>query len=163
MVTTLLITLFFCVVMFLVIWAGVAFYPIPKLAEFMPQDIQEKLKDHKAPFKGAKAIGLGIIIVGVVVLIGAFVYAVWDGMRRDYGFLQFFVRFLIILYGEKLFDILGLDYFLITKTHFFQHYFPETEGCAGYHQFGYNRKEQMVRLVSYPFVCAFIAWICTLF
>ena len=28
--------------------------------------------------------------------------------------------------------------FLITKSHFFQHYLPETEGCAGYHRFGYN-------------------------
>ena len=28
-------------------------------------------------------------------------------------------------------------------SHFFQHYYPETEGCAGYHSFGFNRKEHL--------------------
>lgn len=163
MITTLIITLIFCIVMFLIIWAGVGFYPVSRLSNFMPKDIQKKLQNHKPPFKGAKVIGLIIIIVGVIALIGAMVYAVWDGMRSGFGFWQFLVRFLIILYGEKLFDIVCLDYILITKTRFFQHYWPETEGCEGYHQFGYNRKEQLVRLVSYPFVCALLAWICTLF
>ena len=40
----------------------------------------------------------------------------------------------------KVFDIVGLDFFLLTKTRFFQHYLPQTEGCAGWKQFGYHRK-----------------------
>ena len=48
----------------------------------------------------------------------------------------------------KAFDIIALDYILITKTHFFQHYIPETKGCAGYHSFGYNRKEQLTRILT---------------
>ena len=55
-----------------------------------------------------------------------------------------------------------LGWFLLTKSHFFQHYYPETEGCAGYHSFGFNRKEQLTRLVLFPFVAALLAWICTL-
>ena len=39
------------------------------------------------------------------------------------------------------FDIICLDYFLLTKTRFFLYYFPETEGCAGWKDFGYNRKQ----------------------
>lgn len=163
MFTTIILTLIMCAAMFIAIWAGVALHPLPNLVSFMPKDIQEKMKDHKPPFKGAKLIGWMIIIIAVIVLIGVMVYAVWDGVRNGYGFWQFFIRFMIILYGEKLFDIACLDYVLITKTHFFQHYWPETEGCEGYHQFGYNKKEQMVRLVGYPFLCALIAWICTLF
>lgn len=56
-----------------------------------------------------------------------------------------------------------LDYFLITKTQFFQHYISETKGCAGYHSFGYNRKEQLRRIVTLPFAAPMIAWVCTLF
>ena len=34
----------------------------------------------------------------------------------------------------------------------FHHYYPETEGCAGYHQFGFNCKEQFIRIIVYPFI-----------
>ena len=50
--------------------------------------------------------------------------------------------FFIIGAVIKAFDIICLDYVLLTKTHFFQHYFPETEGCAGWQDFGYNRRQQ---------------------
>lgn len=91
------------------------------------------------------------------------IYGGWDGVQRGYTFTQFLVRFLIILFGVKAFDIIGLDYILITKTHFFQHYFPETEGCAGYHNFGFNRKEQNRQIIIMPFAALLTAWICTLF
>ena len=65
--------------------------------------------------------------------------------------------------GFKAFDIIALDYVLVTKTQFFQHYIPETKGCAGYHNFGYNRKEQLKRIVTLPLCAVLIAWICTLF
>lgn len=161
--TTIFISILFCTVMFFAVWTAVALYPMPKLSSFMPMDIQEKVKDHKPPFPGAKILGLVLIIIEVVALIGMMAYMIWDGIHNGFTFVQFYARFLIVLYGEKIFDILFLDYFLITRTHFFQHYWPETEGCEGYNQFGYNKKEQMVRLIAYPFICALMAWICTLF
>ena len=48
-------------------------------------------------------------------------------------------------------------------TIIFQHYIPETKGCAGYHSFGYNRKEQFWRIVTLPFAALLTAWVCTLF
>lgn len=159
--TTIFITILFCTVMFLTVWTGVALYPMPKLSSFMPEDIQEKLKGHKPPFQGAKILGLVLIIIEVMALIGLMTYMIWDGIHNGFTFGQFFARFLIVLYGEKMFDILFLDYFLITRTHFFQHYLPETEGCEGYNQFGHNKKEQMSKIVSLAFMCALEAWICT--
>ena len=53
----------------------------------------------------------------------------------------------------KVFDIVGLDFFLLTKTRFFQHYLPETEGCAGWKQFGYNRKQQTRQCIIIPICC----------
>ena len=67
-----------------------------------------------------------------------------------------------MLYLWKAFDIICLDWFLLTKSHFFQHYYPETEGCAGYHQFGFNRKGQLTRIILFPFIAAGLAWIAVL-
>ena len=63
---------------------------------------------------------------------------------------RFFWRCLVILYIYKAFDLVFLDWVLLQKTRFFQHYYPETEGCAGYHS------------ILFPFISALIAWLCTL-
>ena len=55
-----------------------------------------------------------------------------------------------------------LDWLLLTKPHFFQRFYPETEGCEGYHQFGFNRKEQLTRIILFPFVAALMAGIACL-
>ena len=49
---------------------------------------------------------------------------------------------------------------LLTKSHFFQHFYPETEGCAGYRSFGFNRRGQIIRIIVFPFVAAALAGIC---
>ena len=60
------------------------------------------------------------------------------------------------------FDIICLDYFLLTKTRFFLHYFPETEGCAGWKDFGYNRKQQTRQCILSLSGSLITAWIFTL-
>ena len=51
---------------------------------------------------------------------------------------------------------------LMQKTRFFQHYYPETEGCAGYHSYGFNKKSQITKILLFPFISALIAWLCTI-
>ena len=84
-----------------------------------------------------------ILILFVAAMLGLVVWGGIDGMRHDYNFGNFLLRFLIIFVGVKAFDIIVLDYFLLTKSRFFQHYLPETEGCAGWKDFGFNRKERL--------------------
>ncbi|MBR2739731.1 MAG: hypothetical protein IKF10_06005 [Lachnospiraceae bacterium] len=131
--------------------------------DFFPDDIREKTIGHLPPFRSAPIFGWICMVLCVLGFIGIIVYGGWDGVRRNYSFGQFLVRFLIILFGVKAFDIIGLDYILITKTQFFQHYFPETRGCAGYHSFGFNRKEQIRQCMVLPFAALLTAGICTLF
>ena len=38
-----------------------------------------------------------------------------------------------------------------------------TIGQLPYHSFGYNRKEQLRRIVTLPFAALLTAWVCTLF
>ena len=162
MTVTIILTLIMCALLFLMIWAATYFYPWERLLEFFPEDIEEKAKQHKPPFPTAPVIGWIIMALCMLGFIGVIVYGGWDGLQRDYTFGQFLVRFLIILFGVKAFDIIGLDYILITKTQFFQHYIPETKGCAGYHNFGFNRKEQIRQCVMLPFAALLTAWICSL-
>ena len=66
---------------------------------------------------------------------------------------------LLVIAGEA-FDLVFLDWVLLQKTRFFQHYYPETEGCAGYHSYGFNKKSQITKIILFPFVSALIAWLC---
>lgn len=162
MAVTILLTLAMCALLFLMIWSATYFLPWKRLMDFFPEDIKEKAKDHRPPFKIAPMIGWLCMILCMAGFVCVIIYGGWDGVRRSYGFRQFLGRFLIILFGVKAFDIIGLDYVLITKTHFFQHYLPETEGCVGYHAFGFNRKEQVRQCIMLPFVALLTAWIFSL-
>ena len=118
MTVTIILTLIMCVLLFLMIWAATYFYPWERLLEFFPKDIEEKAKLHKPPFPSAPVIGWIIMALCILGFIGVIVYGGWDGIQRGYTFGQFLVRFLVILFGVKAFDIIVLDYILITKTRF---------------------------------------------
>ena len=162
MKVTLLLSLALMAELFLLLWAAVALVQSKKLFTTAPKDIQAAALEHAEHFPGARILGWTLLVIFAAAFLGAFVYGGWDGIRQGYGFWQFFGRFLTMLYLLKAFDIICLDWFLLTKSHFFQHYYPETEGCAGYHQFGFNRKEQLTRIVLFPFLSLLLAWICTL-
>jgi hypothetical protein len=68
-----------------------------------------------------------------------------------------------MLYLYKAFDMIFIDWYLLTKSHFFQHYYPETEGCKGFHSYGFNRKSQIAKIIIFPFVALAAAGICMLF
>ena len=160
---TVILTLAMCALLFGIIWAAAYFYPWTGLLSFFPKDIEEKARLHKPPFPAAPVIGRILLSLCMLGFVGVIVYGGWDGVQKGFTFGQFLARFLVILFGVKAFDIVGLDYFLITKTQFFQHYIPETKGCAGYHDFGYNRKEQLKQILTLPFAALLTAWVCSLF
>ena len=160
---TLILTLTMCALLFLMIWSATYFYPWTGLLRFFPKDIEETARLHQPPFPAAPVIGWILMLLCALGFVGVIIYGGWDGVRKGFTFGQFLVRFLVILLGMKAFDIIVLDYILITKTQFFQHYIQETKGCVGYHSFGYNRKEQLTRILTLPFAALLIAWVCTQF
>ena len=116
---TLILTLSMCALLFLMIWAATYFYPWTGLLRFFPKDIEEKARQHKPPFPAAPVIGWIIMLLCALGFICVIVYGGWDGLQNGFTFQQFLTRFLIILFGMKAFDIIALDYVLITKTQFF--------------------------------------------
>ena len=163
MVTTIVLTILMCALLFMMVWAAVYLFPSRKLMRFFSQDIRRKTMRHKPPFAAAPLIGWMVMGICVAGFLAVLLYAGWDGIRMEYIFGQFFVRYLIILLGVKVFDLIFLDFFLITRTHFFQFYLPETRGCKGYRRFGYNARQQLIQTIAMPLLSLLFAFLCTLF
>ena len=160
MKVTLILSFILMAALVLMLYAAVALVQDRRLFKSAPKDIQQAITEHKERFPKARRLGWKLLIIAVLAFPGAFLYGALDGLRNNYSFWMFFIRFLTMLYLLKAFDIIFFDWFLLTKSHFFQHYYPETEGCVGYHQFGFNRKQQIGKLVLFPFVALLLAWIC---
>ena len=158
---TLLLAIAGCALLFLGIWGVTVTMPTTLLAKNFPEDVQERLKPRleSLPMSPKRALGWVILVLFVAGYLGLFVVGGIDGLKRDFSFGQFFLRFFTIGAVIKAFDIIALDWFLLTKTHFFQHYFPETEGCAGWKDFGYNRRQQARQCVMIVIGSAITAWV----
>ena len=149
MIVTVILTLTGMVLLWLMIWSATVTMPSKLLAKNFPEDVQQALQPRldALPMSGKRVFGMMILIVLILGFIALFIIGGIDGISNGFTYLDYLVRFLIMSYGVKAFDIIGLDFFLLTKTHFFQHFFPETEGCAGWQQFGYNRKQQLRQII----------------
>lgn len=157
MLLTILLSLIFILAVCILLYAAVGLIQNKKLFTTAPKDIQAAAADHPERFPGAHVLGWKLAILALLLMIGTFVYGGWDGVQSGFSFWQHFFRFAVMLYLWKVFDIVCLDWLLLTKSHFFQHFYPETEGCEGYHSFGFNRKGQIIRLAVFPFVAALMA------
>ncbi len=162
MLVTILLSLVFIASICLMLYSAVALVQNKKLFSSAPKDVQAAVQDKPERFKGAKTIGgvlLGVSLCGCVF---AFIYGAINGIQNGFTFWQFFARFLIMLYLYKAFDMVCFDWLLLTKSHFFQHYYPEIEGCESLKKYGFNLKSQIVKLIAFPFISLLAAWICTL-
>ena len=147
----------------LMLLSAVAFIQEKRLFSSAPKEAQAVIQPRDEElFYGARIIGWTLMAFSLLMILGVGVISIWDGFRIGFTFWQFFLRSFTIGAVIKAFDILALDWFLLTKTHFFQHYFPETEGCAGWHDFGYNRRQQARQCVMIVLGSAVTAWIFTL-
>ena len=102
------------------------------------------------------------MIFSILMILGTGAVSIWDGFRSGFGFWQFFARFVLIFTIYKVYDMVCFDYFLLMKFHFFQHYYPETEGCEGYSSFGWNYKDHLIQLVLAVPLSLFLAWVGTM-
>ena len=164
MLLTVFLSIVFCAAITLMLLSAVAFIQKKEFFSSAPREVREAiLPREKELFYGARTIGWTLMIFSFLMILGTGIVAIWDGFRSEFGFRQFFIRFVLIFSIYKVYDMVCFDYFLLMKFRFFQHYYPETEGCEGYHSFGFNRREQTIRIIIFPFLSLLAAWICTLF
>lgn len=163
MIITIVTTLMMMAAYFLLLYAGVAYIQDKKFFSSAPKEIVDAIPDRKERFKGAHTIGWGLIAVAFLAFAGAFVLGGWDGIKNDFSFLGFFIRFIIMLYGLEIFDIGFFDWKLLCHSNIFPRYYPEVTDIVGPHIFGFNWKIHLMHFIVYIPVGAVIAWICTIF
>lgn len=148
---------------FLLLYGGVGFIQDKNFFSSAHKDILAVIPDKKERFHGAHIVGGAIIAVSLLLFAGSLVLGVWDGVKKGFGFLQFFGRFIAMLYIMEIYDIIFFDWVLLCHSNFFPHFYPEVKGVVGPHMFSYNKKQYIIHFIVYIPVCAVIAWICTLF
>ena len=129
------------------------------LMSFLPQDIREAAKAHPDPSLGRQIIGYLMTALAAAGYVGLLFFLGADDLRRGYGFWLLFGRFMLFLYGYKLFDILVQDQYIVITRKYFVRFYPETKDCKSWDDRSFNTKNQLIRLIAFPFVCALMAWI----
>ena len=159
MLLTIFPALVCCAAIKLLLVSAVAFVQETRFFSSAPKEVRVLLQPRSGEaFYGARMIGW------IMMILGALGIAVWDGFRSGFSFLQFFLRFALILTIYKAYDMIFFDYFLLCRFHFFQHYFPETAPALEGRKYGFNIRSQLVKLlVIFPAVSALAAWVCTRF
>lgn len=161
-----LLTIILAVVMmaglFLMLWGAVGFVQNKKFFSSAPKEALKVIQPKEERFKGQHIVGWILLILSLVLMGGALVYGAYDGIRNEFSFWQFLLRFAVMLLLLKAYDILFFDWFLLCRSNFFQHYYPEVKPIYGPHLFGYNRKSHAVQIVLAIVVSLIAAWICTL-
>ena len=163
MAVTLLATLAIMAAYFLILYGAVGFIQDKRFFSSAPKENLAAIPDKKERFPGAHIVGWIIEALALSLFIAAVVVSAWDGVKNGFGFLQFFARFLAMLYCMELYDIFFFDWFLLCRSGFFPHFYPELKGIVGPHMFGYNKRTHIIHFVVYIPICAAAAWICTLF
>jgi hypothetical protein len=159
MITTLTVLAAVCLLSLAFILIIPHFAATKVLMSFLPQDIREAAKAHPDPSLGRQIIGYLMTALAAAGYVGLLFFLGADGLRRGYGFWLLFGRFMLFLYGYKLFDILVQDQYIVITRKYYVKFYPETKGCKSWDDRSFNTKNQMIRLIAFPFVCALMAWI----
>lgn len=164
MLLTVFIAIAFCSAITLMLLSAVVFVQDKKFFSSAPKEAQEVLRPRTEElFYGARKIGWVLMVISTLTILGVCVISVWDGLRSGFTFSQFFTRFVVILTAYKAFDMIFIDWFLLCRFRFFQHFYPEVESVFDGRKYGFNLKSQLLKLlVIFPAASALAAWVCTI-
>lgn len=135
---------------------------IPKFASEhfgAPDDIKEMMKNIPDRPAWVNILGVLILVAGFAGVIAVLAWAVIDTVKSEMSFTSTFLRFLIILDGYKLFDILCFDYLMLTRLKLPEKIYPQTAGAKGYDNFGFNAKSQIMKLIVFCGVSILLAFV----
>lgn len=159
MIKTIVVSLMMCLIELAVIVIASPLAKPSLILRFLPDDIREAAKDHQEPAKWKQWIAHGLLALFLISFLAGMIYLGIDGARSGYGFWKLWLRFVICLYIVKAFDILVQDQWLVMASGFYKKLFPETAECEGWKNRGWNNKNQIVRIIAYPFLCMITAGI----
>lgn len=157
MLTTLVLLLLVCFASLLYILVIPRFATAKLFMRFLPRDIRDAARNHPDPSLWKQLVGWLLTAVIAGVYLGAICFLGVDGLRNGYGFWLLFGRYLLFMYGYKLFDILVQDQYVVITTQYFVQFYTETRECASWHDRSFNTRNQLIRIAVIPFICALLA------
>ena len=120
MLLTVIVALVLCV---LEITALVVASPMMKpsfLLSFLPEDVRIAAKDHPELPKSKQILAYLIFAIFMIAMIGGIIFVGLDGIRSGCGFWKLTLRFMVVLYINKAFDILVQDQWLVMTVGFYK-------------------------------------------
>ncbi len=163
MLKTILIALILCIIEILVIVIASPMAKPSIVLRFLPEDVRLAASNHPEPPKEKQMIAHLLLAIFLIAMFGGMIYLGIDGLKSGYGFWQMTLRFIVMLYVMKAFDILVQDQWLVMTIGYFKKLYPETAECEGWKDRGFNNKNQIIRIIAYPFLCMLTAGIFMLF
>ena len=163
MVKTIIIALFLCVIEILVIVIAGPMAKSSLVLRFLPEDVKDAAKGHVDPPKSRQMVAHGLLALFLISMLAGIIYIGVDGIRNGIGYLQLALRFIVLLYVMKVFDIVVQDQWLVMTVGYFKKIFPETADCAGWNDRGFNNRNQIIRIILHPFLSMLTAGIFMLF
>ena len=151
-INTIIIALILCMIEFLVIVIASPMAKPSLVLRFLPKDIREATKDHPVPPVYKQIISHVLLAVFLIIVILGVLYVGIDGIRNGLGYWQLTARYIVLLYVMKAFDIIVQDQWLVMTVGYFKKIYPETSECKGWKDRGFNNRNQMIRIVAYPFL-----------
>ncbi len=163
MTKVIFIALILCVIEILVIVIASPMAKSSLVLRFLPEDVREAAKDHVNPPKQKQMIAHCLLAIFLISMLAGIIYVGVDGIRSDIGYLQLTLRFIVFLYVMKIFDIVVQDQWLVMTVGYFKKIFPETAECKGWKNRGFNNRNQIIRIILYPFLSMLTAGVFMLF
>ena len=146
--------------LFLLLWGAVGFAQNRRFFSSAPREVLAVIRPKEERFRGQHAVGWIMLVLALALTIGALACGAYDGIRSGFTFRQFFLRFSVMLLLLKAFDILFFDWFLLCRSNFFSHYYPEVKPLCGPHLFGFNKWSHVLQIVMMIAGALLAAWIC---
>ena len=159
MIKTIYIALVLCVIEILVIVIASPMAKSSLVLRFLPEDVREAAKDHVDPPKRKQMIAHCLLAFFLISMLAGIIYIGLDGIRSGLGYPQLTLRFIVFLYVMKIFDIVVQDQWLVMTVGYFKRIFPETAKCEGWKDRGFNNRNQIIRIILYPFLSMLTAGI----
>lgn len=162
MTYTIILSIVMMAGLFLMLWSAVGFIQDQALFHLSAKGSAGSASTKDERFRGQHAVGWLLMTLALVLMGGAAIAGAYDGIQKDFGFWQFFLRSAMMLLLLKAFDILFFDWVLLCHSNFFPHYYPEVKGIYGPEIFGFNKKSHLFQTVLILLGSLLAAWICTL-
>ncbi len=160
MLVTILCALMLMAGLFIMLYAGVALIQDKRFFTSAPKEVQAAVHPREERFPGAHMLGWCLIALSFALFLGAAVLGGWDGIRNGFSFWKFLIRFTVMLWLLKAYDILFFDFFLLCRSNFFPRFYPETKPVLGPHLFGYNKKTHILHIALSPVAATALSGIC---